>query len=272
MPDTVLAALEKLHRGESTHPAARGHQISEISKASSIVDSLLGQQSAQSSLVDDSGIPKSISGPSEVTTVILAEVQSAAAPTKATVSRVPTVTSGTTVKTLNFIASTNPTRNDMYLMFQPSTSVGATTNRADNLSLGITRRNSYEIQKIDLIHDDWFGMAPLASPESLSELSSISSRASMSTCMVSGLDKGLENGKETRQIRVSERNDLLTVESQLHTPKVLRRTPKVSGNLSTCAEDARTVYQYKRMGKIFVLNQTSYESNSTLDSFDIEQT
>ncbi|XP_035909680.1 diacylglycerol lipase-alpha isoform X2 [Anopheles stephensi] len=308
MPDTVLAALEKvvgsigpqkptrqftnlpvistnvadisktigeestLRRGDSAHPAALVQQYADISKASSIADSLLGQRSAQSSLVDDSGIPKSISGPSEVTTVILAEVQSAAAPTMATVSRVPTVTSGSTVKTLNFIASANPTRNDMYLMFQPSTSIGTTTNRADNLSLGITRRNSYEIQKIDLIHDDWFGMAPLASPESLSELSSISSRASMTTCMVTGLDKGLENGKETRQIRVSERNDLLTVESQLHTPKVLRRTPKVSGNLSTCAEDARTIYQYKRMGKIFVLNQPSYESNSTLDSYDIEQT
>lgn len=33
-------------------------------------------------------------------------------------------------------------------------------------------------QKIDLIHDDWFGLAPLATPESLSEVSSISSRAS----------------------------------------------------------------------------------------------
>lgn len=31
---------------------------------------------------------------------------------------------------------------------------------------------------VDLIHDDWFGLAPLATPESLSEVSSISSRAS----------------------------------------------------------------------------------------------
>lgn len=31
---------------------------------------------------------------------------------------------------------------------------------------------------LDLIHDDWFGLAPLATPESLSEVSSISSRAS----------------------------------------------------------------------------------------------
>lgn len=32
--------------------------------------------------------------------------------------------------------------------------------------------------KIDLLHDNWFGLAPLATPESLSEVSSISSRAS----------------------------------------------------------------------------------------------
>ncbi|XP_059479899.1 diacylglycerol lipase-alpha isoform X2 [Neocloeon triangulifer] len=31
-------------------------------------------------------------------------------------------------------------------------------------------------KKLDLIHDDWFGLAPLATPESLSEVSSISSR------------------------------------------------------------------------------------------------
>lgn len=33
-------------------------------------------------------------------------------------------------------------------------------------------------ERVDLIHDDWFGLAPLATPESLSEVSSISSRAS----------------------------------------------------------------------------------------------
>lgn len=32
------------------------------------------------------------------------------------------------------------------------------------------------VSSVDLIHDDWFGLAPLASPESLSEVSSISSR------------------------------------------------------------------------------------------------
>uniref|UniRef100_A0A182KAI2 Diacylglycerol lipase-alpha n=1 Tax=Anopheles christyi TaxID=43041 RepID=A0A182KAI2_9DIPT len=275
--------LLQLHRGDTLHEQQH-HPYAEHSKASSITGSVvLGQPSAQSSLVDDSGIPQSISGPSEVTTVILAEVQSAAPPLAAvssssqptpppssssTTTRVPAQVAGgpTAVKTLNFIASANPTRNDMYLMFhQPATS---SDHRGDNLSLGITRRNSYEVQKIDLIHDDWFGMAPLASPESLSELSSISSRASMSLpdkCFEGG---GVGSSKESRQHRTA---DLLTAESQLHTPKVLRRTPKVTGNLSTCAEDARTIYQYKRMGKIFVLNQPSSDSSTTLDSYDNEQ-
>lgn len=38
--------------------------------------------------------------------------------------------------------------------------------------------DSQKTLKVDLIHDDWFGLAPLATPESLSEVSSISSRAS----------------------------------------------------------------------------------------------
>lgn len=38
--------------------------------------------------------------------------------------------------------------------------------------------DSHKRVKVDLIHDDWFGLAPLATPESLSEVSSISSQAS----------------------------------------------------------------------------------------------
>uniref|UniRef100_A0A182QMX0 sn-1-specific diacylglycerol lipase n=1 Tax=Anopheles farauti TaxID=69004 RepID=A0A182QMX0_9DIPT len=269
---TNMQTLQQLqqqhhHHGESLlHPSAAGSLLHHQSKTSSITDgSVVGQRStAPSSLVDDSGIPKSITEPSEVTTVILAEVQSVAAappvlhPTRAAASVAPT-------KTLNFIASTNPTRNDLYLMFQPSPSA---RHRSDNLSLGVTaRRNSYEVQKVDLIHDDWFGMAPLASPESLSELSSISSRASMSACPEGGKGELLKGGRPLLAVEPHE-----AAESQLHTPKVLRRTPKVTGNLSTCAEDARTVYQYKRMGKIFVLHQPSSDSSTTLDSYDNEQT
>nr|CAD7404850.1 unnamed protein product [Timema cristinae] len=46
--------------------------------------------------------------------------------------------------------------------------------------------NDQKTLKIDLIHDDWFGLAPLATPESLSEVSSISSRASS---LVLNIDK-----------------------------------------------------------------------------------
>ncbi|XP_035779280.1 diacylglycerol lipase-alpha-like isoform X2 [Anopheles albimanus] len=289
--------LLQLQRGAPL-PPAHGQQHGSISQASStITESVLGVRSVQSSLVDDSGIPQSISGPSEVTTVILAEVQSGAAPELATSVRVASATtgdggssnsssggggggSGTALRTLNFIASANPTRNDMYLKFPPKTAPPIPPHsRSENLSLGIARRNSYEVQKVDLIHDDWFGMAPLASPESLSELSSISSRASMFTGLLVGAgtnDKCLEQQQEQQQQqqhRESNRgiiSEVADAESQLHTPKVLRRTPKVSGNLSTCAEDARTVNQYKRMGKIFVLNQASSDSSTTLENSEAE--
>lgn len=78
--------------------------------------------------------------------------------------------------------------------------------------------------KLDLIHDDWFGLAPLASPESLSEVSSISSRASLLVTQ--------------------------TTICEINTPKVMRRTPKIIGNLSTCADDIRNVRNFQ-MAKIF---------------------
>lgn len=45
------------------------------------------------------------------------------------------------------------------------------------------KSGSSEKPKFDLIHDNWLGLAPLASSESLSDLSSISSRASLVTKM-----------------------------------------------------------------------------------------
>lgn len=80
-------------------------------------------------------------------------------------------------------------------------------------------------RQVDLIHDDWFGLAPLASPESLSELSSISSRASFTN-----LDK----------------IQPLSASFELKTPKVMRRTPKIMGNLSTCADDIRNVRYFQK--------------------------
>ncbi|XP_058063472.1 diacylglycerol lipase-alpha [Anopheles bellator] len=279
---TDMQLLQLHQSGESPQPLScdsRLNPVPDVPKASPAADSsVMGMRSVPSSLVDDSGIPQSISGPSEMTTPILGEVQNAGPVSAAVCVPPPLVStiggSSAPVRTLNFIASANPTRNDMFLMFQhqavasASGSAHHTTahSRSENLSLGMTRRNSYEVQKVDLIHDDWFGMAPLASPESLSELSSISSRASVFGAGVVGCtDRSIEQPQQHRDAGVAA-DGTASSESQLHTPKVLRRTPKVSGNLSTCAEDARTVYQYKRMGKIFVLDQpSSFDSGTTYD-------
>lgn len=103
-------------------------------------------------------------------------------------------------------------------------------------------------KKIDLIHDDWFGLAPLATPESLSEVSSISSRTS---------SVHIDRNKEyfsicgRAKLGAAGNHDVVLVQgpgespafpvllnSSPRTPRVLRRTPKINGNLSTAAEDA----------------------------------
>lgn len=72
--------------------------------------------------------------------------------------------------------------------------------------------------------------APLASPETLSEISSISSKTSV------------------------DHSDSNVFESQLHTPKVMRRALKFTENLSMCANDKRNLDQYKRLGRVFITN------------------
>lgn len=138
------------------------------------------------------------------------------------------------------------------------------------LSLCETRPNPFDGKIVDLIYDDWFGLAPLASPESLSELSSISSRASIS------LNLNLSNSIEKFLNKVvidaktpspPATNQGEIYESQLHTPVVIRRTPKFSENLATCADDWKTQNNYKRMGKVFVTNPklTGSDSDSNGD-------
>lgn len=83
---------------------------------------------------------------------------------------------------------------------------------------------------------DDFG-APLASPETLSEISSISS----------------EHYIKDLQINLFEEN-VTDFESQLHTPKIMRRALKFTENLSLCANDKRNVDQYKRLGRVFITN------------------
>lgn len=103
---------------------------------------------------------------------------------------------------------------------------------------------------VDLIHDDWFGLAPLASPESLSELSSISSRTSFTN-----LDK----------------IQPLSASFELKTPKVMRRTPKIPDHLSTCADDIRNVRYFQKLGQKngrFSRNGGSITNSSSNVSFE----
>ncbi|CAH1129425.1 unnamed protein product [Ceutorhynchus assimilis] len=97
------------------------------------------------------------------------------------------------------------------------------------------------VPKIDLIHDDWLGLAPLASPESMSEISSISSRASLVATSV--------------------------VAEICATPKMMRRTPKIIGNLSTCADDLRNIKSFemcKKFPTLFINNNNESSSSSNL--------
>lgn len=121
-------------------------------------------------------------------------------------------------------------------------------------------------------------MAPLASPETLSEISSISSRASLVNNFASSIEKCLHKIGMYGQPIGADQQDILEFEdeSQMHTPKVLRRAPKITGNLSRCADDWRSVETYKRMGKVFLTNplahsdssDQSYESANSLNKND----
>lgn len=81
-----------------------------------------------------------------------------------------------------------------------------------------------------------FGLAPLASPESLSEMSSVSSLPNGSCNDAFGFDF------PTNEFELS----------QLHTPKVLRRAPKISAPLSNI--DWKTIEEYETLGKVFYTN------------------
>lgn len=151
-----------------------------------------------------------------------------------------------------------------------------------SLAVNGKRAHSDLSRKIDLVHDDWYGMAPLASPETLSEISSISSRASLVNTFTSSIEKYLQRvtfyppatSCDHFQLRDDSDSDQdLTVvaeHTQLHTPVIMRRTPKITGNLSNCADDWRSVDTYKRMGKVFITpaRRTPSKSDSSEQSFE----
>lgn len=154
------------------------------------------------------------------------------------------------------------------------------------------RRASVAGQGVDLLHDDWYGLAPLASPETLSEISSVSSRSSVPVSLANSIERylqyvGAAAGAGVQMPKVPLED---IYESQLHTPKVMRRAPKFTENLSGCAEDSRNLDQYKRLGRVFVtfprifpgdmsssqhqhhqLQHQHLDSNSSDDSFESAQ-
>lgn len=113
-------------------------------------------------------------------------------------------------------------------------------------------------------------MAPLASPETLSEISSISSRASLVNNFASSIEKCLHKISLYGQPNGTDQQDIVEFEdeSQMHTPKVLRRAPKITGNLSRCADDWGLVENYKRMGKVFLTNPLALNSDSSDQSYE----
>lgn len=123
-------------------------------------------------------------------------------------------------------------------------------------SLPITqalRRASVSGQGVDLLHDDWYGLAPLASPETLSEISSVSSRSSVPISLANSIERYLQHMGVAAAASGVPKVPLEDIfESQLHTPKVMRRAPKFTENLAGCAEDSRNLDQYKRLGRVFV--------------------
>lgn len=141
-------------------------------------------------------------------------------------------------------------------------------------------------RKVDLIHDDWFGLAPLASPESLSEISSISSRAAslgklnlnssiervflMASCQEEE-DMAVAAGTVMGQnVYDGQEDDLLLEEEKtedMKTPVIMRRAIKIDTELSRCGDNWAEVEKYKRHGKVFV-SKTLDESTLVDDDTD----
>lgn len=133
--------------------------------------------------------------------------------------------------------------NDTLSQSNPSSSTltlnAANNNNSNNLknSKNTMTLNDTRLKKIYSVT----GMAPLASPESLSEMSSVSSLPT--PC-----------GDE--------------YESQMHTPKVLRRAPKISAPLSNI--DWKTIQEYEKLGQVFYTNNSSNNNKVPSEGDDLD--
>lgn len=111
-------------------------------------------------------------------------------------------------------------------------------------------------------HSKWqTTIAPLASMETLSDISSISSLNVKVNCNEGGaeslreweqLQQQMANGGMVGIMEGSTSSGCYIFESQLHTPKAILRTPKFSENLSKCTEDNRCLDEYKKIDRIIV--------------------
>ncbi|XP_055909297.1 diacylglycerol lipase-alpha isoform X1 [Eupeodes corollae] len=228
------------------------------SKASSIAGSLFGrsqmsssmQQYDISSMMDESQATCGINGrspsvPSEATTVIMTDCPPLDCPI---LHKPKAVAFDMAINYSDIAKSPSPKLPAKSILHrQQSARVGK---KPTSLPLAPLRRASDCPKAVDLIHDDWFGLAPLASPETLSEISSISSRTSAAMSLANSIERYLQNMSISENGNQELMEDIY--ESQLHTPKILRRAPKLTENLSSCADDSRYQDQYKRMGQVFV--------------------
>lgn len=109
--------------------------------------------------------------------------------------------------------------------------------------------NVHLTNKIDLIHDDWFGLAPLATPESLSEVSSISSRAS--------------------SMIIHEKTNSLTRDRLL--PNLGHRRMHSNGfrNVKDCETNSKAVIVRKFDGREIFLGENNkiYDNSDSSDSY-----
>lgn len=251
------------------------------SRASSLGGSIFGKSQLSSilqydisSIMEDSGgLTKSLSGPSEATTIMAVEPKSDSRAGKNVafdVSRSPFMMTPNSqhFQCVSPAPNAAAPKSILHKQSSSSTVLPPQPQRPDSLSMCAFKKDSQEtIKKFDLIHDDWFGLAPLASPESLSEISSISSRASMAVSLAASIEKCLQGISLTNND--NKRQDVIEIdESQLHTPKILRRAPKITGNLSKCADDWRSVDTYKRMGQVFVTTPRVPSNESSDQSFE----
>ncbi|XP_004527126.2 uncharacterized protein LOC101456038 [Ceratitis capitata] len=250
------------------------------SKASSIAGSILGHgqfSSAQYDISIDESIltvaRRSPSVPSESATVIINERDPLPAQRSKAVAFDIDTNSSEMVYSQHVHQNTRTSKSVLNRQYS-----ARAEKRKRNATNAALRRASDASRPIDLLHDDWLGLAPLASPETLSEISSISSRTSAPISLANSIERYLHNlnlGADSANGRVMLED---IFESQMHTPKTLRRAPKFSENLSNCAEDSRNVDQYKRMGRVFVtfppifdnVHSSSNTNNqkSSLDSSD----